>query len=107
MIIDVPDDKHPVMYVWGEMVPGIGIPASKFSQAVYDKSTLGLREFEAARLRIANPLTWLGAVSATSGVVAMLRQHAKSLVFSAGRSIAHGLDIVAAMSRRRDTGIRA
>jgi peptidoglycan/LPS O-acetylase OafA/YrhL len=61
---------------------------------------------DAARLRIANPVTWLGAVSATSGVVAILRQRAKSLIFSAGRSIAHGLDVVAAMSRRRDTGIR-
>jgi peptidoglycan/LPS O-acetylase OafA/YrhL len=61
---------------------------------------------DAARLRIANPATWLGAVSATSGVVAILRLRVKSLVLSAGRSIAHGLDVVAAMSRRRDTGIR-
>ena len=59
---------------------------------------------DAARLRIASPVTWLGAVSATSGAVAILRQHAKSLILSAGRSIAHGLDAVAAMSRRRDTG---
>lgn len=35
------------------MVPGIGPAAVAFSQAVYDDSTLGLREFEAARLRIA------------------------------------------------------
>jgi peptidoglycan/LPS O-acetylase OafA/YrhL len=61
---------------------------------------------DAARLRISNPVTWLGAVSATSGVVAILRLRAKSLIFSAGRSIAHGLDVVAAMSSRRDTGIR-
>jgi peptidoglycan/LPS O-acetylase OafA/YrhL len=60
---------------------------------------------DAARLRIANPVTWLGAVSATSGIVAILRLRVKSLVLSAGRSIAHGLDVVAAMSRRRDTGI--
>jgi alkylhydroperoxidase family enzyme len=53
MFIDVPDDKHPVTYVWGEMVPRIGVSASKFSQAVYDHSTLGLEEFEAARLRVA------------------------------------------------------
>ena len=53
MIVDVPEDKDPIMYVWGEMVPGIGVPASKFSMAVYEHSTLGLREFEAARLRIA------------------------------------------------------
>ena len=53
MIIDVPEGKHPIMYVWGEMVPGIGPAAATFSQKVYDDSTLGLREFEAARLRMA------------------------------------------------------
>lgn len=53
MIIDVPEGKHPVMYVWGELVPGIGPAASAFAQSVYEHSTLGLREFEAARLRIA------------------------------------------------------
>jgi alkylhydroperoxidase family enzyme len=51
--IDVPDDKHPIMYVWGEMVPGIGPAAAAFAQSVYDHRTLGMREFEAARLRIA------------------------------------------------------
>jgi len=53
MLIDVPEGKDPIGYVWGEMVPGIGVAASKFSLAVYANSTLGLREFEAARLRIA------------------------------------------------------
>lgn len=53
MIVDVPDGKHPVMFVWGELVPEIGPAAAAFSQSVYDHSTLGLREFEAARLRIA------------------------------------------------------
>ncbi|MFC9897916.1 carboxymuconolactone decarboxylase family protein [Nocardia sp. NPDC127579] len=53
MIIDVPEGKDPIGFVWGEMVPGIGIPASGFSLSVYEHSTLGLREFEAARLRIA------------------------------------------------------
>ena len=53
MIIDLPEGKDPIGYVWGEMVPGIGVAASKFSLAVYANSTLGLREFEAARLRIA------------------------------------------------------
>lgn len=53
MIIDVPEGKHPIMYVWGELVPGIGPSAAAFSQAVYDHTTLGLREFEAARLRTA------------------------------------------------------
>ncbi|MBF6167077.1 carboxymuconolactone decarboxylase family protein [Streptomyces gardneri] len=53
MIIDVPEGKDPIGYVWGEMVPGIGVAASNFSLSVYSHSTLGLREFEAARLRIA------------------------------------------------------
>ena len=51
--IDGPDGAHPVFYVWGEMVPGIGMAASTFAQSVYEHTTLGLREFEAARLRIA------------------------------------------------------
>ncbi|HEY8548122.1 MAG TPA: carboxymuconolactone decarboxylase family protein [Acidimicrobiales bacterium] len=53
MQIDVPEGTDPIEYVWGEMVPGIGPAASRFSAAVYSHSTLGLREFEAARLRIA------------------------------------------------------
>jgi alkylhydroperoxidase family enzyme len=53
MNIDIPAGRDAIEYVWGEMVPGIGIAASKFSLAVYEHSTLGLREFEAARLRIA------------------------------------------------------
>jgi alkylhydroperoxidase family enzyme len=53
MRVDVPDGKDPITYVWGEMVPGIGTAAAKFSLSVYSNSTLGLREFEAARLRVA------------------------------------------------------
>lgn len=53
MNLDIPDGKDPIVHVWGEMVPGIGPAAAAFSQAVYEHSTLGLREFEAARLRIA------------------------------------------------------
>lgn len=53
MIIDLPEGSDPIMHVWGEMVPHIGIAASRFSQSVYAHSSLGLREFEAARLRIA------------------------------------------------------
>ena len=53
MIIDVPEGQDPILHVWGAMVPGIGPAAARFSQAVYDESSLGLREFEAARLRIA------------------------------------------------------
>jgi alkylhydroperoxidase family enzyme len=53
MIIDIPEGKDPIMYVWGEMVPGIGPAAAKFATSVYEHGTLGLREFEAARLRVA------------------------------------------------------
>ena len=53
MQLDVPDGKDPIMWVWGELVPGIGPAAAAFSGAVYEHSTLGLREFEAARLRVA------------------------------------------------------
>jgi AhpD family alkylhydroperoxidase len=53
VIIDIPEGREPIGYVWGEMVPGIGPAAAKFSMAVYEHTTLGLREFEAARLRIA------------------------------------------------------
>ncbi|MFB6777320.1 carboxymuconolactone decarboxylase family protein [Streptomyces sp. NPDC056352] len=53
MNIDIPEGKDAIEYVWGEMVPGIGTAASNFSLAVYAHTTLGLREFEAARLRIA------------------------------------------------------
>ena len=53
MEVDIPDGKDPIAYVWGEMVPGIGTAAANFSLSVYANTTLGLREFEAARLRIA------------------------------------------------------
>ncbi|WP_394619905.1 carboxymuconolactone decarboxylase family protein [Lentzea sp. JNUCC 0626] len=53
MNIDIPEGKDPIGYVWGELVPGIGMAAATLSLAVYQHTTLGLREFEAARLRIA------------------------------------------------------
>lgn len=53
MNIDIPEGKDPIEYVWGEMIPGIGPAAANFSLSVYAHTTLGLREFEAARLRIA------------------------------------------------------
>ncbi len=53
MNIDIPAGKDPIGYVWGELVPGIGPAAAAFSLSVYEHTTLGLREFEAARLRIA------------------------------------------------------
>ncbi|WP_329432138.1 carboxymuconolactone decarboxylase family protein [Streptomyces sp. NBC_01280] len=53
MIIDIPEGQEPIGYVWGDMVPGIGMAAANLSLSVYAHTTLGLREFEAARLRIA------------------------------------------------------
>ncbi|MBW8482304.1 carboxymuconolactone decarboxylase family protein [Actinomadura parmotrematis] len=53
MNIDIPAGKDPIEHVWGEMVPGIGPAAAHFSLSVYAHTTLGLREFEAARLRVA------------------------------------------------------
>ncbi|MET9677350.1 carboxymuconolactone decarboxylase family protein [Streptomyces sp. NPDC006482] len=53
MIINIPEGQEPIGYVWGDMVPEIGTAAAAFSLSVYAHTTLGLREFEAARLRIA------------------------------------------------------
>ena len=53
MFLEIPDGKDPIGYVWGELVPGIGPAAATMATSVYEHSTLGLREFEAARLRIA------------------------------------------------------
>ncbi|MFH8463039.1 carboxymuconolactone decarboxylase family protein [Streptomyces sp. NPDC017991] len=53
MNVDIPEGRNAIEYVWGEMVPCIGPAAANFSLAVYAHTTLGLREFEAARLRIA------------------------------------------------------
>lgn len=53
MFIEIPEGTHPIMHVWGDLVPGIGPAASRFSQAVYERSTIELETFEAARLRMA------------------------------------------------------
>ena len=51
--IELPADREPVAWVWGEVVPKIGPAAANYSAAVYSASTLSLREFESARARIA------------------------------------------------------
>ncbi|NJP74942.1 carboxymuconolactone decarboxylase family protein [Streptomyces sp. C1-2] len=53
MNIDIPQDSEPLTYVWGHMVPRIGRAAGAFARAVAEQNTLGLYEFEAARIRIA------------------------------------------------------
>ena len=51
--IAVPPDKDPLMHLWTAHAPDLTGPAAAFSDAVYRKSSLTLREFEAARTRIA------------------------------------------------------
>ena len=51
--IDVPDGLDPMTYVFGKASPAIGAAAGGFSASTYADSSLPLREFEAARYRIA------------------------------------------------------
>lgn len=51
--ISVPEGSDPLIHVWTATAPELSIPAAQFSAAVYEKSLLPLREFEAARVRIA------------------------------------------------------
>ena len=41
------------MHVWAGAAPDLTIPAAQLSSAVYEKSTLPIREFEAARITVA------------------------------------------------------
>ena len=51
--IDIPAGEGDEVYcVWG-VNPEMGMAAASFSAAVYEKSKLGVREREAARMRIA------------------------------------------------------
>jgi hypothetical protein len=36
MIVEIPQGKDPLRHVWGEMVPGIGVAASRFATSVYE-----------------------------------------------------------------------
>ena len=51
--ISVPADRDPLMFLWTERAPALTSTAGAFSDAVYRASSLPLREFEAARTRIA------------------------------------------------------
>jgi alkylhydroperoxidase family enzyme len=51
--LSVPEGSDPLIHVWTAAAPELSIPAAQFSSAVYAHSQLPLREFEAARLRIA------------------------------------------------------
>ena len=51
--VDVPPGKDPLLYVWGDLARPLTAAAGAYSAAVYAESSLGLREFEAARITIA------------------------------------------------------
>jgi alkylhydroperoxidase family enzyme len=51
--IDVPDGQDPLMHLWAGTATALTGPAAKFSDAVYNRSQLPLREFEAARITMA------------------------------------------------------
>ena len=51
--IDVPAGRDPLLHLWSGTGNKLTGPAAAFSDAVYRKSTLPLREFEAARITIA------------------------------------------------------
>lgn len=51
--IAVPSDHDPLVHLWTQLAQPLAGPAAAFSDAVYRRSTLPLREFEAARITIA------------------------------------------------------
>lgn len=51
--VDVPEGDDPTIHVWSNLAPALTGAAASLSDAVYSKSSLSLREFEAARVRIA------------------------------------------------------
>jgi alkylhydroperoxidase family enzyme len=51
--ITVPADQDPLLHLWATKAPALTPAAAAFSHAVYERSTLPLREFEAARYTIA------------------------------------------------------
>lgn len=51
--IAVPEGQDPLMHLWAGTSTALTGPAAKFSDAVYNRSKLPLREFEAARITMA------------------------------------------------------
>ncbi len=51
--VTVPDGQDPLVYVWTELATPLTAAAGAYSNAVYQKSSLSLREFEAARVTMA------------------------------------------------------
>ena len=51
--VDVPAAKDPLVYVWTELATPLTAAAGAYSSAVYERSSLSLREFEVARVTMA------------------------------------------------------
>jgi alkylhydroperoxidase family enzyme len=51
--VNVPSAKDPLVYVWTELATPLTAAAGAYSSAVYERSSLSLREFEAARITVA------------------------------------------------------
>jgi alkylhydroperoxidase family enzyme len=51
--VDVPAGADPLIHVWTALAPELTSAAGGYSSAVYDHSSLSLREFEAARITMA------------------------------------------------------
>jgi alkylhydroperoxidase family enzyme len=51
--VTVPAAQDPLVYVWTELAPPLTAAAGSYSNAVYQKSSLSLREFESARVTMA------------------------------------------------------
>ena len=51
--VDVPEGTDPLAHVWGGLAKPLTSAAAGYSSAVYEHSSLSLREFEAARITVA------------------------------------------------------
>lgn len=51
--VDVPAGTDPLLHVWTALAPKITAAAGGYSSAVYEHSSLSIREFEAARITMA------------------------------------------------------
>jgi alkylhydroperoxidase family enzyme len=51
--VDVPAGADPLIHVWTALAPKLTTAAGGYSNAVYEHSSLSLREFEAARITMA------------------------------------------------------
>ncbi|CAM5657371.1 hypothetical protein SAVIM338S_06681 [Streptomyces avidinii] len=104
MRIDVPEGQHPIEYVWGDLVPGIGMAAANFSLSVYAHTTLGLREFEAARLRVDDGLWMAGGLGVTAGRRRPCGPEAASLPESGTSEVERVTEGLPAAAARRSCG---